>query len=269
MNHLLSIIIPVYNVDKYINDCFSSLNKQRFDDEVEIILVDDGSTDNSSNICDIMVAKNSRIKVIHQHNQGVSAARNRGLKEADGKYIAWIDPDDYIADDWWETIHPELMDNPDMIYFDMYTFKNGVLREFSFDKKSRYISHDELCKELAVGNRIQSHLWSKIILRDFFDQSFSTKQSYSEDYAIMHHILWSVKKCKYIHKPLYIYRQVPNSIVNTKENLFINLRTGIKLNKQRYRFYKKKGITVPDTGIYLIIFDYCYHFMKKNHNKGI
>jgi len=91
----VSVIVPVYNTEKYLDCCINSVLNQTYDN-FESLLIDDGSNDNSSNICDNYALKDNRIKVIHQENQGVSGARNRGIKESNGEYIAFID-----SDDWW------------------------------------------------------------------------------------------------------------------------------------------------------------------------
>ena len=91
---LISIIVPVYNVEDYIEECLESLVKQTYKN-LEIILIDDGSTDNSGEICDDYVLKDTRIKCFHQINQGVGAARNKGLEVAEGELIGFVDPDDY------------------------------------------------------------------------------------------------------------------------------------------------------------------------------
>lgn len=260
----LSIIIPVYNMEKYIGECIKSLEQQHFEDDVEIILVNDGSTDKSFDIMKNYQEHSRNVFIINQLNSGVAAARNEGLAKAKGKYVAWIDPDDYICEDWWNVLRPELEKCPDMVYFDMYTLKDGVFREIAFDKKTRYISHEELCKELAVGNRIQSHLWSKIILRSLFNKSFSTRYSYCEDFALLHHILFYVKVCRYIHKPLYIYRQLETSIVHDETKMLDNYRLGISLYKKRFRFFKNNGMIVPYDGVWNAMLNYCLDYERHN-----
>lgn len=254
---MLSIIIPIYNMEQYLPKCLQSLERQNFVEEVEIILVDDGSTDNSLNICQEAASRERYYRVIHQENQGVSVARNTGLSKAIGTYIAWVDPDDYITDDWYSVIKKELESSPDMIFFDMYMLRDQKLQEVNFEKHSRILSKQELFEELAVGNRIQSQLWSKIIRRKFFDRQFSLKLSYCEDFAILHYVCWHVNTCKYIHKPLYVYRQVENSITHEKYKMLDNALTAINLYKKRYRFYKKMGLQVPKTGIYLAMLCFC------------
>lgn len=94
-NDLISIIVPVYNVEEFLNRCVESILIQSYKN-IEILLIDDGSTDNSSKICDEYSIKDKRVKVIHKENGGLSDARNIGLENANGKYIAFVDSDDYI-----------------------------------------------------------------------------------------------------------------------------------------------------------------------------
>ena len=100
---MISVIIPIYNSEKYLSKCISSVLEQTYKD-LELILVDDGSTDNSLNICNDFAERDSRIVVVHQKNAGVSAARNNGLKNAKGDFITFVDSDDYVENDWLELL---------------------------------------------------------------------------------------------------------------------------------------------------------------------
>lgn len=110
MSDLISIIVPVYNVEKYIRKCIDSICGQTYSN-LEIILIDDGSTDSSGKICDEMAAKDGRILVIHQENKGLSQARNVGLDQAKGEYIAFVDSDDYLSLNMYEYLLKSLKEN--------------------------------------------------------------------------------------------------------------------------------------------------------------
>ncbi len=267
----LSIIIPIYNKEQYLPECLNSLNHQGFDSSVEILLIDDGSQDGSLQICKTVAAVDYHYRVIHQENQGIAAARNTGLAHAEGKYVAWVDPDDYITDDWWSTIKIELEASPDMIFFDMIILENNQFKEVNYDKSSREIAHQELCEQMAISTRFQSHLWSKIILRKFFDQRFSTKYSFCEDFALLHHVLWNVRKCRYVHKALYVYRMSDGSICHDDGKVFYNNRLLIKLLKKRYRFYKKHNMMIPYDGVWTGMNAYCnwYKINCEKYENGI
>ena len=101
---LITVIVPVYNVEKYLRRCLDSIIGQTYQN-LEILCIDDGSIDNSGVICEQYAARDARIKVIHQENQGLSTARNRGLDAAEGEYIAFVDSDDYILEDMFERLY--------------------------------------------------------------------------------------------------------------------------------------------------------------------
>lgn len=101
---LISIIVPIYNVELYLEKCIESIINQTYKN-LEIILVDDGSTDSCGKICDEYAKKDNRIKVIHKINGGLSDARNKGMEIAKGKYIGFVDGDDYVASDMYETLY--------------------------------------------------------------------------------------------------------------------------------------------------------------------
>lgn len=273
MNFLISIIVPIYNMQNYLGQCLDSLVKQSFPDSVEIILIDDGSTDDSGSICDEIVRKDTHFRVIHQKNQGVAATRNRGIRETRGKYIGWIDPDDYITDDWWKTIFPVLEQSPELVLFDFKILKNKKFSYTHFDQSSRTIGREEIFRELADGIRFQSHLWSKIFLRTLFahEKIFDENLSYAEDYQAMHRILFSVQSCEYIHKCLYVYRQRNGSLIHNREKDLTNTWLSVQLSKERYRFYTEKNIKVSKFGIlyWEIIFCKTCQSQKKLSNEWI
>jgi glycosyltransferase involved in cell wall biosynthesis len=130
MNELkASIIIPVYQAEEYIRQCLDSIISQSFRD-FEVIIIDDGSTDKSGRICDDYANRDSRIHVFHQHNQGVTAARKAGLAHAEGKYIFWVDADDYVESSWLEKAFARLnMDCSNIVLWNSDTFvgSNGKI----------------------------------------------------------------------------------------------------------------------------------------------
>lgn len=137
---LISVIIPVYNVEEYLRECVDSVLCQTYRN-FEIILVDDGSTDSSGEICDEYLEKDDRITVIHQKNGGLSAARNSGLSEAEGKYVYFLDSDDYIADNLLETlVEIDEKDNSDIVFFDAVSFADTDDFEVSqnYIRKNKY-----------------------------------------------------------------------------------------------------------------------------------
>lgn len=123
----ISIIVPVYNVEKYLDKCVNSILNQTFQD-FELILVDDGSPDNCGEMCDDYAARDKRVTVIHQVNGGLSAARNAGIEIAKGRYLGFVDSDDYIAEDMYELLYNNLKnEDADLAtvgFLDVYAGKN-------------------------------------------------------------------------------------------------------------------------------------------------
>ena len=130
---MISIIIPVYNVSQYLNECIQSVVNQSYND-FECILIDDGSSDGSEIICDQWEQKDSRIKVIHQPNQGGATARNRGITEALGEYIAFIDSDDWIDSDYlYQLVQPIEKYNVDLVVCGLQQhYSDGTSKNYSY-----------------------------------------------------------------------------------------------------------------------------------------
>lgn len=147
----ISVIVPVYNVKPYLEKCVKSILNQSFND-FEIILVDDGSTDGSADICDKLAKIDSKIKVIHKENQGLGMARNTGLENASGEYIYFIDSDDYIAENAFEELF-KLIDNrlPDAIYFGMNKVINGIAEKGGNIPKRLEYEGEDVLKEFFLN----------------------------------------------------------------------------------------------------------------------
>lgn len=263
MEKLLSIIIPVYNMEKYLQECLQSLQKQNFPDSVEILLIDDGSKDQSPVMCDRIAAEDPHFHVIHQKNGGVANARNRGLAEASGEYIAWLDPDDYITDEWWKVIAPVLEKKPDLILFDSKYLTNGNFQEVHYDQKSRIISRDEWMQELMDDYRLQSQLWSKIFPKRFFPdaKTFDENLSFLEDYQAMNRLTYQIKSCIYLHDCLYVYRQLDSSIIHDRKKYVTNMWLKLRLAEERSKFFSNHNIKISaDHAVLYAAFSFCYAY---------
>lgn len=266
MQILISIIIPVYNVEKYIKECLDSIIKQNIKDNIEIICVDDGSTDKSGLICDKYAKLDKRFVVVHQKNKGVSAARNLGIKIAKGKYIGWIDPDDYINNNWWENIKNILKNDIDVLFFDYTVLINGEYKEKKFSYISGYISKQKFLKEITIDRRLQNQLWQKIFKRNLIkDIFFPENISLMEDYAVLHKIILKAEKIYYISKNLYVYRVRENSLV-TELSIEKNYKAFL-IAKERYVFLLNNNINVPKIGYLMRALNVCVQYYKVNKNE--
>lgn len=231
----ISVIIPVYNVEKYLKRCLDSIVNQTYKN-LEIILVDDGSTDKSGNICDEYAAKDKRIIVIHKENGGVSSARNKGLDICIGDYISFIDSDDWIEEDFFEYVVNNAKDN-DLLIFDYYITNGKSTKWIKYRKTKFEISKDECLIELTKA-KLQSYLWVMIFKSElFYNIRFPQNRNY-EDQAIMHLHIDKCQKIKYCNKAFYNYYQNPKGITHTVN--YKNYRDFLYVNILRGRFLKKK-----------------------------
>ena len=209
----ISVIIPVYNVEKYLAECLTSVVNQTFKD-IEIICVNDGSTDNSPMILEEFAQKDSRIKIINQENQGLAAARNTGIEVATGEYITFVDSDDYVSTD---------------LYADMQKYLPAELicfnaKIFPMSEKYRALQNYIQCKfdgELPVEEKLilktNVHVWNKVFKTSVIKENNIRfpKGLYFEDFPFVCEYMLSINSVKFvIEKEYYFYRQQPNSIMN-------------------------------------------------------
>lgn len=256
---LLSIIIPIYNVQEYLKECFESLRKQQTT-KIEFICIDDGSTDGSDIICDEFANKDSRFKVVHKKNEGVSSARNVGLKIAKGKYIAWVDPDDYIDDNWFIYIEKYLNKDIDIIFFDYALVKNKKQYDIFWDKKDKDIDKKIFLNEL-VSEKIKSHLWQMVFKRNIIqDIKFPMQRKFMEDFSVLHKIVLKAEKIFYLHEVIYFYRIRSKSLTNTwtiKQNY-----EAYNIAKERYEYLIQRGCNISKIGYLFWALNICSMYYK-------
>lgn len=223
-NELISIIVPIYNVEKYLRECIDSILIQTYEN-LEIILVDDGSPDNSGKICDEYLKKDTRIKVFHKPNGGLSDARNYGIKQANGKYIQFTDSDDFLDKDMIKTLYMDIKENnSDVSICSFYALKNEVkYTDATFEKKIFY--RDEAIKVNLLDKEIRNYAWNKLYRKTIFDRVQYPKGRLFEDILTLPRIFMQSSKISIIDIPLYYYRQRSDSILHkkTKESEFAYL----------------------------------------------
>ena len=240
---MISVIVPVYNVEKYIRACLDSIINQTYRD-LEIILVDDGSTDSSGAICDEYAQKDTRIQVIHKENGGVSSARNVGLQNASGEYIGFVDSDDVVHYDFFAILHNLLNDGGDMSICSMKKFYNH-----SYDKCERSLAQEKVClneKELysALLNneKIYGYLWNKLFKRELIKSCFDETIHFAEDFLFCAKYITGVQKAYFYDAELYYYRQ-DNENAITKNTISYNHKKFSLLKGQMeiIKIYQKKA----------------------------
>jgi glycosyltransferase involved in cell wall biosynthesis len=209
----VSIIVPVYNVEKYIGKCIQSIISQSLSN-IEIVLVDDGSSDMSGKICDMYASKDSRIKVIHKINEGVSVARNIGLKTAAGEYIGFVDGDDYIDEKMYETLLTSIKSqNADISICNVGFIKDGnLIKDQKEDSISRIISKEEtLIKLLDASGFVTACYVNKLYNKKLIaDIEFPIGKKIAEDLQFTYYSIQKARKITYVSFTGYYYVQQRN-----------------------------------------------------------
>ena len=202
----VSIIVPVYKVEQYIDNCIKSLLSQTLI-EIEIILVDDGSPDNSGEICDAYQKIDNRIKVIHQENGGLSKARNSGLKIANGEYIVFVDSDDWIKNTMCEKLYNAAQeDNAEIAICKIINAINEQQYDQTNDTCNKEIlTNVEAVNQLYDGtNHVEMVVaWNKIYKKELFDDIEFANGKIHEDEFTTYKLLYKANKVVKINKYLY------------------------------------------------------------------
>lgn len=208
----ISVIVPVYKVEPYLRKCLDSIVCQTYQN-LEIILVDDGSPDNCGAICDEYAAKDGRIIVIHKGNGGVSSARNAGLERATGDWIGWVDPDDWIEPDMYEY----LLENArkygaDIAVCGLYKVYDGHTERFAVEKASQ-LDNGQGMEALLEDKVLQSYCWDKLWRKELWRGiSFPLGKTF-EDMCAVPLVFQRAKKTVLLSEAKYFYRQRRESIV--------------------------------------------------------
>lgn len=219
--HKISVIIPIYNVEKYLAQCLDSVLNQTYRN-LEIILVNDGSTDSSPRICDEYAAKDPRIKVIHKSNEGSAAARNDGLKLATGELIGFIDSDDIVADHFYEKLLKSLIDHhADIAECKFIEFENQIPPNVNSSINiNTYIDYDT---EASIGAYLDEQLsvvvWNKLYRKEVLKDIFFPNGKYIDDIFWSYKVFANSAKTVCIGDVLYFYRRHESSIMGKKYSI--------------------------------------------------
>ncbi len=214
----ISIIVPIYNVEKYLKKCVESILNQTYKN-IEVILINDGSTDNANEICLELEKNDQRVKYISTKNKGVCHARNEGLLIATGEYITFVDADDYIEPNMYEEMIKDIEKNNADIGICGYdtgdTTKEKTLEKKIFDR-------EEAIKNLFNDNSYRGFLWNKVYKKEvLYDEEkniklFDERLKILEDLVYNYDIFNKINKVIYNHKKFYHYIQRESSVLNTK-----------------------------------------------------
>ena len=206
---MISVVIPVYNIEKYLCSCVDSVLGQT-DTELEVLLVDDGSEDAGGRICDGYAARDSRVRVLHQENRGLSAARNRGIAEAAGEYIMLVDSDDYIEPDMCRKLLEALEESgADVAVCGCVEFreKTGEERRVPVTEQRRQVSGGDML-ELLNGPDMKYYVtaWNRLYRGTLLKQIVFPEGRINEDLAVAHEVYHKAGGAVLLPETLYHYR---------------------------------------------------------------
>lgn len=215
-NPKISVIVPVYNVEKYLPRCIDSILAQTFTD-FELLLIDDGSSDNSGRICDKYAMNDKRIRAFHQENGGVSYARNMGLDKSKGEYVFFIDSDDYVESDCLASLYACMQNqSADIVFCDFIIEKSQTT--YRYIKQSCSNDKIEIIKKLLC-NELGGYLWNKLVRKEIFINNginFPNGIGIWEDLLVSVNLYYHSKNIAYMPCSLYHYVQYnTSSAMNT------------------------------------------------------
>lgn len=268
-NALVSVIVPVYQVEEYLQECIESIREQTYGN-LDIILVDDGSKDASLQICDAYQDMDERIRVIHQENKGLSAARNAGIAVAEGEYYVFIDSDDYIHSQMIERLlQVSVETTADIVYCDYTSDEEAFVKCTPADdiKYIKYSREDILQKVTDVERTPVVIAWNKLYRKKLFEDISYCEGRLHEDEFIIHRLYDKCDLVCSVSEKLYFYRQRSGSITGQLSEKSVNDK--MDALKDRVDFYKSKEETIFSRAcaIYLYTMVWLYFNVKAKTQK--
>lgn len=245
---LISVVVPVYNIGEYVEKCLKSLITQSYEN-IEVIVVDDGSTDGSGEICDKIATSDERIRVFHKKNGGLSDARNYGIKKARGTIVALIDGDDYVRKDYIKTMHAEMKKTDAGIVICGY---NDVVPE-----KVLMSGEDAAARLLVRQENLEIVAWNKLYRKSLFDRIKYPVGEVNEDSLTTYKLLAEAKKVAYVDKTLYVYVERSDSTMAT-EKVERRLKNREKAAKEAMEYFDKNKKLKDAAGVSLLTAKYAF-----------
>ena len=256
MGEKISVIVPVYNVEAYLEKCVQSILKQTYTN-LEILLVNDGSTDNSGELCDQLAQRDQRIRVIHKENGGLSDARNRGIEEASSDLIGFIDSDDYIDQDMYETLYRQMLESSaDLSMCGHYDVYHQIPEKQVATIQTWELTPQEAIKMVMEAKILSVTAVNKLYKKELFEQLRFEIGKIAEDAFIMIALIHQCRKVVATNEKKYYYVHRENSITTQKFSLkFLNV---IEAYEQNAKIIKENYPNLVDTATMRLNWAYFY-----------
>ena len=266
----ISIIVPVYNVAPYLDECMESIVGQTYTN-LEIILVDDGSTDESGTICDVWATRDNRVTVLHKANGGQSSARNRGLQVASGDYIGYVDSDDYIDSAMYETLIQLIEEEQaDVAGCQFKSCNNSKTSQIEYKEQLYTYTGRDVCNKMIETPRTEPKINFSVCNWLYKDEIAKTalfeEGVYYEDVMYPFDVLWNISKVVFYDKPMYFYRERNESTTHL-ELTCKHVKDTINYILKLYEFYLKEGNDEEISMIRRHILDYILRFRRRLPSK--
>lgn len=266
-NKLISVIVPVYNVRPYLKRCIDSIIAQTYSN-LEILLVDDGSTDGSGELCDAYARQDARVQVIHKKNAGQAAARNDAIDIARGSYLGFVDSDDFIDCRMFEILYQDLTEHDAQI--SIVTFQ-----EFTEEKEvtvSRNLmsiecqAGEKILQKLLLEEKIGDFSWNKLYRRELFKEIRYPVGRMMEDQGIMYKLVDQCTKVTYRPIRLYFYYQRPDSTLHRRTLKFYEDKWD--MGCQRYQYIREKYPDMLENDAAMMkIVEHCYPYLRRDQRR--
>lgn len=264
IKNMVSVIVPVYNIEKYLEECVKSIMNQSYKN-IEIILVDDGSTDKSGILCDEFGKLDKRIKVVHKENGGAASAKNIGLDEANGEYICFVDGDDYIFKDFIEILYNQLIKyNADISECSFYYLYKSHIEKDSFKSNNVIFTSQDYLNQY-VDEWQSSLFWNKLFkISVIGDIRFKQERRCIDDEFFTYKVILNATLITRSSNNKYYYRQRKSSAVQNSQNSIQKAKDALDILVERYKLVtvkfprlKKKYIEHDINNLYYIstVFD--------------
>ena len=249
---VISVIVPIYNVENYLDRCIESIVNQTYKD-LEIILVDDGSPDNCPQMCDSWAEKDNRIKVVHKENGGLSDARNAGMLHVTGEIVSYIDSDDRIESNMFEKMLTQMeQDNSDIVSCGVkWVEENGKLLRNDTVEQNEILDTHSAMSELINDGKLKQHVWNKIYKTELIKAIPFEKGKYHEDVFWSYQIIGKAERVSVVADSYYYYVQRTNSIMG--EGFSEKRLDALDANYLRCEYMKKNFPDLFDNALYVYI----------------
>ena len=267
---LVSIIVPTYNVERYIKACLDSLLNQSYK-EIEILIVDDGSTDKTPEICDLYEKKDNRIRIFHIEHKGVAVARNVGVEESKGKYCTFVDSDDFVSREFVSTLLDGIINyDADVSIVKVLDVKEDAnivdFDNYNDEVVFHYVDKINVAKSTLNDDEINCGVCNKLFKKSIFDGIKFPNGKVLEDVATFYKLIDKTNKIVITDSIRYFYRIRKGSITHS---INIPLYTDkIQIEKERYEFYENKYPNLLENNLhyYKALLE-CYPYISKEYKK--